>query len=421
MTPVNTRSGNSTDTPSSSLPTAPPTTLVTPQDVNPSAASPPLLPTTTHPTEASTPYSDPTASPSLPVLTDTTPQSFNTTTAIPTSTSPNFDTNLLTSLIRSTLLELLQSPNFVLPTPIPTTTPLAPPPLSPIPPNASSPLYSAPLPPSSFSPPTERGRRDILPPRFSGVRRDDDTDVDGFLLQCEIYFKLTRSPDHEHVLLAVSRLSGIALSWWRGNRVCIPGLDSDWTTFSARLGQEFRPVDADRDARERLYALRDRNLTVQAIINEFTRQIPRILALPDKEILHLFLHCLPRDVRPFVLTQQPQTYAQAKSLASVAAAALAIPFRPNSRNPRASFSRTTPTVSTPPSVSSIEPTEDSIDAVPDGYTAALPGGYRHPPPLTKEERQRLLTSGGCFRCRQQGHQASSCPTYNDSGNGRRRE
>jgi len=35
----------------------------------------------------------------------------------------------------------------------------------------------------------------------------------------------------------------------------------------------------------------------------------------------------------------------------------------------------------------------------------------NPRKLTAEERQRLLESGGCFRCRQQGHLASVCPNF----------
>jgi len=46
--------------------------------------------------------------------------------------------------------------------------------------------------------------------------------------------------------------------------------------------------------------------------------------------------------------------------------------------------------------------------------------YGNPAPLTQNERDHLMRTGGCLRCRQQGHFWRDCPKYgNNNNNGRR--
>lgn len=273
------------------------------------------------------------------------------------------------------------------------------------------------------------GFRPVPPPLFSGNRRVDQTDVDGFLLQCELYFSLAGLPENDdtRVLAAASRLTGTALSWWRGNRHNIAGLAYEWPTFYDSLAGEFRAVDDARDAREVLYSLRERNLTVSALINEFTRQLPRISDIGEGELLHLFTHSLPQDVRPHVLTQRPRSFTEAKRLASLAASTMA-PLHRSRRPPQRAVANNTHRIlsaaAAPPRASTVaalpylqdQATDDAeTTAVTD--VAAVAAGRRFPPPLTPTERQRLMSTGGCFRCRQPGHQGSACPVFGDQGNG----
>lgn len=274
------------------------------------------------------------------------------------------------------------------------------------------------------------GTKTPPPPHFSGNRKTDQADVDGFLVQCELYFELTAftTRDETRILFAASRLTNTALAWWRANRLSIPGLAISWAIFSTALTQEFRPVEDAREAREILYSARDRNLPVGALIAEFTRQQPRIPDLSEGELLHLFLHSLPPEVKPFVLTQRPTTFTDAKRRASLAASS--VPRNNNPRRPyRGPFAPQPPrggAAAAPPprpAVAAIPAAHDEQhdEADPTAYdVAAVAAGRRFPPPLTPEERQRLLASGGCFRCRQPGHQAQACPTFTDSGNGRTR-
>jgi hypothetical protein len=44
----------------------------------------------------------------------------------------------------------------------------------------------------------------------------------------------------------------------------------------------------------------------------------------------------------------------------------------------------------------------------------------HPAPLTQNERDHLMRTGGCLRCRQQGHYGRDCPRYGNGNNSGRR-
>lgn len=278
--------------------------------------------------------------------------------------------------------------------------------------------------------PRSSAAKPMPPPVFSGNRQVDRVDADGFICQCEIYFSLATLPQDSRVLTAVSRLSGTALSWWRGNRRTISGLDSRWETFSSHFIAEFRATDEAREARTALYATRERRLGVPALIAEFTRQIPRVPDITDGELLHLFLHSLPPNVSPYVLTQRPASFTDAKRLANLAHSALPM-------QPRRPFRPPFPQGGAPPQQGAGQPPRQhpfppragvaavhSADGLaeheaPDAGVAAV--HVPRPPRLTPEERQRLIDIGACFRCRQPGHQAPNCPVFGHLGNGPRRD
>lgn len=307
---------------------------------------------------------------------------------------------------------------------------------APAPPQRAVPITSPPGDSSDLDsdPFTDHSRpsaaKPMPPPVFSGNRQADRVDVDGFLCQCEIYFSLASLPRGSRVLTAVSRLSGTALSWWRGNRLSIPGLDSQWDVFSSHFVAEFRATDEAREARTTLYAARDRRLSVPALIAEFTRQVPRIPDISDGELLHLFLHSLPPDVSPYVLTQRPLTFTEAKRLANLAQSAIPTPqrrpFRPQypaaaPPQPRPGAPQRLPQFAprAPPVAAVLQPEGDEDNAAADAAVAAV--NIPRPPRLNPEERQRLMEIGACFRCRQPGHQAPNCPVFGHLGNGPRRE
>ena len=53
------------------------------------------------------------------------------------------------------------------------------------------------------------------------------------------------------------------------------------------------------------------------------------------------------------------------------------------------------------------------------YNNSSRNNHPHPAPLTPEERNHLMRTGGCLRCRQPGHIGPNCPKYSNNTQGQR--
>ncbi len=77
------------------------------------------------------------------------------------------------------------------------------------------------------------------------------------------------SSDTERIRLGAFCLTGAALSWWQS--LAAADRPSTWDAFVAGLRQQFQPVDAALDARDRLFSLKQGNRAVHELACEYRR------------------------------------------------------------------------------------------------------------------------------------------------------
>lgn len=124
--------------------------------------------------------------------------------------------------------------------------------------------------------------------------------VEDFIFQCELYFRLTDVVSaKKRVLFAASRLSGSPLLWFKAT--VFPALTADddtydWLYFCHAISKEFTPVNAIREARDLLSKLQQDG-TVRSYISQFRLLCMRIPDISDDEMLDKFLRGLDPKIR----------------------------------------------------------------------------------------------------------------------------
>lgn len=224
------------------------------------------------------------------------------------------------------------------------------------------------------------------PPTYSGKINES---IDTWIFRIEQYFLAVPMMDNRKIPFAASFLTDSAATWWRHmyEDPSLKGTSWSWDDFKSHLRMQFRPIDAERLARDRLHKLRQ-TTSVSAYIHAFQNIIVDIPTMSEADRIDRFLRGLKADVHKWVAIQQPDSLADACSIANTIDA---ISFQNRSSN-TSSFSRPT-LINTPPSATGTIPME--IDAIQKTLTAS--------------DREALLRMGGCFYCRQQGHLARNCP------------
>jgi hypothetical protein len=274
------------------------------------------------------------------------------------------------------------------------------------------------------------------PPTFEGNRRDADT----WLFQLDNYFDVVRMSDAQRVAYAGALLHHSAAQWWRRVKPTI----HTWTAFRTAFIQQYQPLRADDTARLTLYRLQQTK-SVAAYIDSFTRYLNDVIDMSEKDQLLLFQQGLKPDIRNEVRIQHPKTLSEAMSWAQQADMAWQqdkrTAFRPSSlfRQPHSSISApyrnsfrpaSSDHVPVPMELGSMESELADVPSIQhdealDSFdpTMALntmrtqPQRTRHfAPNLSRQEFDRCLKLGICFRCKQPGHTARFCTNTQPSNN-----
>ena len=224
------------------------------------------------------------------------------------------------------------------------------------------------------------------PATFEGTRKES---IDSWLFQCAQYFALVPVPDDHRAFFAATFFKDNAALWWRSvitARQNAAGqgqaIQVTWVDFETLVRNQFRPVNADRIARERLAALRQKT-SVAAYTHEFRAIVLDLPEMGEADRLFAYIRGLKPQVAALVQVSNPAT---------VAAAAI------TAENVDAIYWEHRPKTTSVPWTSK------------SSHTGPAPMEVDALAPLTDQQRDELRKRGACFRCRKPGHVARNCPT-----------
>ena len=143
----------------------------------------------------------------------------------------------------------------------------------------------------------------------------------------------------------------------------------NWPTLRDALGSVYGPHFSNEQNRLNLVSARQKD-TVASFITDFNRLSLQVPELDEHSRALLFVNGLGGHLRREVLKEHPTTLSKAIQTALTVTA--------ENRHQ------------------------------PDGIAAGSPN-IRRPTRLSSEDRNRLMSAGRCFACRQQGHLARDCP------------
>jgi hypothetical protein len=229
------------------------------------------------------------------------------------------------------------------------------------------------------------------PETYSGSSKQDD--VSQWLFSMRQYLQLSGANSCDGIIYAASYLRGAAAIWWRlrAQNYGAQGGFQNWEEFETELTKQFRPINAEKLARDQLASLTQLR-SVQEYVSRFKSICLQISNVSEEEMMDRFVRGLKPMVQREVELRDPQTFDEAVRIAERVDA---INFR--NRGVRPPVWNPTP----PSTVVTQQSTPMEIDA--------LQG------PLTPQRRQLLARKGLCFYCRESGHQIGDCPKRQNSG------
>jgi hypothetical protein len=226
------------------------------------------------------------------------------------------------------------------------------------------------------------------PANFSGRRNES---VDSWLFQFQQYFALVPVPEDQQAFFAATFFKDNAALWWQSwvnAQFIVHGqpAQANWDEFAAAVRGQFKPVNADRIARERLANLRQ-TTSVAAYTHTFRTILLDLPNMNEADRLFAYIRGLKKEVAALVQVSNPITVAAAATTAeNIDAVYWEHRARPTNHTWNTRNSRTNGPM----------PMElDNLNA--------------RRGPLTEGDRATLRKTGGCFYCREVGHIAKECP------------
>ncbi len=223
-----------------------------------------------------------------------------------------------------------------------------------------------------------------------------------WLFSIEEDFKATRrTSDDDRLAYAVSLLDGPAIYWFYG-------LDKmgqrprTWAQFRGAILHQFRSDDEQVRLREVLSCVKQ-TTSVRKYIADFMEVYLSTENMDQHSVLLYFFKGLHAKISTEVRLRAPTTLAEAMRVAQTVDDAM--PFEREKLRPWATA--TTAAASTAPRAAAAASKGESTTTAAELHAAG--GAFKFPPKLTAAERERLLRTGSCFKCRQQGHMSADCP------------
>jgi hypothetical protein len=286
---------------------------------------------------------------------------------------------------------------------------------------------------------SNKGPKPTKPDLFNGHAR---VNADIWWFQFESYMNVCGIEDPDRVPFATTFFREAASSWWRAEQakgmmrrvVNSAGEEQEvnigmWAGFRPLFLARFRPLDAARQARSNLFGLRQTG-SAQEYSNRFLRELQMIDGMDMASQVAVYIRglkpALAVEIEKADLTELSDamnlaaridriTYSKdgggmsralygTKVWSSGGGGQKAVPMELNAILEDASTD--------PDGMVSVN--RESLTALFSRMNRNRGGGGRvsanRVPGLSKEEFDRLMKEGKCFRCKQTGHLARNCPT-----------
>jgi Retrotransposon gag protein/Zinc knuckle len=228
-----------------------------------------------------------------------------------------------------------------------------------------------------------------------------------FMDSCEEYYSILQLAIALWVKFVVLNLTGDARSWWRTSEMTIT---TPWSEFRAAFIARFTPPDSVNKARESLKNLKQGRKGVATYTAEFRRFLRLIPNMDKGDALYVYLTGLEAETSKQVRLRQPTSLAAAITEATIVHSILFPDGFPQAL-PQA---RVAPAVPVDSMAMELDNIRLELNALRSAFSKRRTGTLG---PLTQTERQQLIETGSCFKCRQPGHMANACP-LRSSGNAR---
>ena len=269
------------------------------------------------------------------------------------------------------------------------------------------------------------GPKPNKPNAYNGAAKER---VDLWVFEMEQYFAATGLAYERQVAYAASFLHGAAAAWWRTHVIQAAqpnsgiALITKWFDFSNSIISQFKPINSEKVARDRLVNLVQVNSVIKYVY-EFNLLCLDVPNMSEDEKLDKFVRGLKPNIQSQVLIEDPLTVHEAMS---VAQRIDSIHYRvlvknkygenQGKKNRRRDYGG-----SRPMEIDNIEHQEGDARKDSANVNAINRNG------MSKEERDRCFKERLCFKCKKPGHLSRDCRSGNKkfnrkkSGNGQGRQ
>lgn len=224
------------------------------------------------------------------------------------------------------------------------------------------------------------------------------------------YAHLTGMPPDTHTRFAISYLNGSAREWitsWSQEEKIA---SSNFEVFAQMVLKRYRPVDAARTARNKLVTLRQTG-SVDVYNTLFIQNVQVINDMSMADQIHHYKQGLKQPVYEKLMFEEFSTLNDMMNAATKVDHILYTTVKRTSNyvgngnhyNIRSHVSNV------PTEVNNVNANVDIVDG--DGSVSVNAVRFQK---LTPVERTQMMKEGRCFKCRERGHMANSCPTKNNA-------
>jgi hypothetical protein len=248
------------------------------------------------------------------------------------------------------------------------------------------------------------------PEHFTG---DYKSNPETWLTTMYEFMLLTNIPHHLFVSFAVTYLREQARVWWSSltNEVRIE--NQYWDAFTKLLLRKYRPVDQSRTSRIQLQTLKQIS-SVSSYNNVFSTIMQNIHDMSTADQLHHYLHGLKENIQIRLVTEE---FDDVHTAMNAAARVDSLLYRKNpivntnhyNNGRRNNFGTGTSVAMAVNNIDvDVEPQENEMNE--ESEIVGVNAAYVRFTKLTDEQRAQCRREGRCFKCRNKGHMANTCPT-----------